>query len=106
MPQKCCIKGCWQFKDYPEAKRKGITFHKFPLSARKKCEWVFAIDEMPNQQMSFHSVTDSTRVCSEHFAPDDYEAGPEKRRNLKESAIPRELNGMQVNGKFDCAIQE
>ena len=86
----CCVPGCSNRRD----KHPDLSFHTFPLgneALRKR--WIAGIRR---DEGADFKVTQSTVVCSIHFASDDFivhpgEAGLKKRvcRRLKPGAVPR-----------------
>ena len=73
MVMKCVAVGC------NNAKRKGVDigFHTFPRQERVKAEWVARM-----KRGGGWKSTAVSRLCSEHFTPDSYEADFQLSREL------------------------
>ena len=58
-----------------------LAFHKFPQDIEKRRKWIHAL------RRDNFEPTSSSRLCSEHFQPSDYE-NYGMRRRLKIDAVP------------------
>jgi len=94
--QYCCVPLCRHASGgTDERKRLGsgrVSFHSFPnmyTDKERAREWIIKIRRDPGKHFVINT---NTKVCSEHFKPDDYLCGGDNpqaaRRVLKETAVP------------------
>ncbi|XP_076826510.1 protein cholesin isoform X2 [Brachyhypopomus gauderio] len=66
MPVFCAACGCNNRRSI-ETKSRGITFHKFPRVIDLRRQWEVAV------RREGFVATESSKICSEHFKPDDFD---------------------------------
>ena len=88
-------------RDEHEEKKK-VAFHKFPDDQKLKKKWI------ENMRLENFLVKPHTRLCSEHFLPEDYEQTPllmgsfglgATRLRLKVDAVPTKFDRGSPRGK-------
>ncbi|XP_077554548.1 uncharacterized protein LOC144169329 [Haemaphysalis longicornis] len=84
MPLTCCVPQCKSSARRQPTDVK-ISFHEFPVTDIRE-SWIKAISrEGPNKTL--WQPTETAKVCSMHFRPEDYKEGA-KTRILKRNAVP------------------
>lgn len=84
MPLTCCVPQCKSTARRQPAGVK-ISFHEFPVTDIRE-SWIKAVSrEGPNKTL--WQPTETAKVCSVHFRPEDYKEGA-KTRILKRNAVP------------------
>ncbi|KAK9977088.1 hypothetical protein ABG768_018909 [Culter alburnus] len=90
MPVFCAAYGCNNRRSI-DTRSHGITFHKFPSDKGLRRQWEVAI------RREGFVVTESSKLCSEHFKPDDFDRTGQIVR-LRDGATPSVFN-------FPCHLQ-
>lgn len=90
MPVFCAAYGCNNRRSI-ETRSHGITFHKFPSDTGLRRQWEVAI------RREGFVVTESSKLCSEHFKLDDFDRTGQIVR-LRDGATPSVFN-------FPCHLQ-
>ncbi|ROL55327.1 THAP domain-containing protein 6 [Anabarilius grahami] len=90
MPVFCAAYGCNNRRSI-DTRSHGITFHKFPSDTGLRRQWEVAI------RREGFVVTESSKLCSEHFKPDDFDRTGQIVR-LRDGATPSVFN-------FPCHLQ-
>ncbi|XP_042572869.1 THAP domain-containing protein 6-like [Cyprinus carpio] len=90
MPVFCAAYGCNNRRSI-ETRSHGITFHKFPSDTGLRSQWEVAI------RREGFVVTESSKLCSEHFKPDDFDRTGQIVR-FRDGATPSVFN-------FPCHLQ-
>ncbi|KAK3910139.1 THAP domain-containing protein 11 [Frankliniella fusca] len=88
----CCVPQCCNYAS------ENLHFHHFPKDKKMRETWRIAL------QMG-KLVTDSDRVCSEHFLPTDYlpQAKPTAMRFLKKIAVPSQKLPKRKHDKVETS---
>ncbi|KAK0137651.1 DNA transposase THAP9 [Merluccius polli] len=84
MPAFCAAYGCNNRRSI-DTRSRGITFHKFPSDTGLRRQWEVAV------RREGFVVTESSRLCSEHFKPDDFDRTGQVVR-LRDGATPSVFN--------------
>ncbi|XP_068630585.1 THAP domain-containing protein 1 [Battus philenor] len=79
----CVVPNCKNSSGKASKNKDGITFHRFPRDKQRKKLWDVAV----NREEGWSSTPSST-VCSEHFAPNDFNLTESGLRRLASNAIP------------------
>lgn len=81
MVASCSAWGCSK-RETPEAKEKGVTFHRIPKEEIRRQQWIKATrrqDWTPGA---------TAKICSDHFKPSDFKENSVSKRLLHDTAIP------------------
>lgn len=88
----CCVPDCHNCSGDPKKQDElgNVSYHSFPdVNSAKGKQWLQRIRRDPG---TYFVINSHTKVCSEHFAPDDFISGnlliKDKRRRLKQNAVP------------------
>ena len=84
---QCPVFGCSNREGDLQVMDRGVTFHRFPnrpnpRDKERRAKWIKAV------RRDDWEVSKRSRLCSEHFTPEDFEVGREGRRELKITAVP------------------
>ncbi|GAB0100735.1 hypothetical protein DMENIID0001_168210 [Sergentomyia squamirostris] len=92
---KCSVKKCPNAGiNVDDDRRKSFSLHKFPRDKLLKKQWLDFLE------MDEKKLTSSTRICSEHFAPDRVFTKIKKHkptRELRPGTIPIDLRSTEEN---------
>lgn len=95
----CCVGECEKTNHHKSGRRHFLRFHYFPKDEQLQKKWVARINRRP-QDIN----TKTMRVCSEHFANDDYEFSGYNRSKLCYSdrmSIPLKSNAIPNTSSDD-----
>ncbi|XP_043479790.1 peroxynitrite isomerase THAP4-like [Leptopilina heterotoma] len=81
---RCIVKNCKYAKTIKRnrAQQLGLTFHRFPKNSISRQKWVNAL------QLWSENITESHRLCSEHFLEGDFDKTVPSLVRLRRNAVP------------------
>ena len=83
----CCVPGCKSSFYNNQGEKTNISFFSFPLEAKSRNRWLLAIKRQENRDGFV--VTEYTKVCEQHFHPDEIKKQFSGRKDLKDkNTIP------------------
>lgn len=82
--RKCIVKNCKYAKTLKKnrVQQLGLTFHRFPKNSISRQKWVNAL------QLWSENITESHRLCSEHFLKRDFDKTVTSLVRLRKNAVP------------------
>ena len=78
----CCVPLCQSSFYDNQLNRTGISFFSFPLEAKVKNRWLLAIKRQEHRDGFV--VTEYTKVCEQHFLPEEIKTHFSGRKDLKD----------------------
>ncbi|XP_039253345.2 THAP domain-containing protein 2-like [Styela clava] len=81
----CCVTLCNGDSRYSP----DLSFHSFPKNEKMKRAWIHSIRRDPGKHFQ---ITPSTRVCGNHFRPEDIYETPSGRRRLHHNSVPSKFS--------------
>ncbi|CAH3184898.1 unnamed protein product [Porites lobata] len=83
----CCVPGCKSSFYNNQGEKTNISFFSFPLEAKSRNRWLLAIKRQENRDGFV--VTEYTKVCEQHFRPEEIKKQFSGRKDLKDkTTIP------------------
>lgn len=79
--RKCSVEKCPSSTN--RAEDRGVTFHRFPINALTRKQWIDLTRFNPNAK-----ITKGTFVCSRHFRQIDFQAFKGTKYLLRQGALP------------------
>ena len=78
----CCVPLCQSSFYDNEGNRTGISFFSFPLEVKVKNRWLLAVKRQEHRDGFV--VTEYTKVCEQHFLPEEIKTHFSGRKDLKD----------------------
>ncbi|XP_039398118.1 DNA transposase THAP9 isoform X1 [Mauremys reevesii] len=86
MTRSCSALGCTT-RDTGLSRKRGISFHQFPIDDIQRTKWIHAVNRADPQSKKVWIPGPGAILCSRHFAEADFESYG-MRRKLRKGAVP------------------